>query len=113
MDLRHIKYFLAVADELHMGRAARRLGISQPPLTRQIRQIEDELQVQLFVRTPRGMELTQAGEVFRTEAANISMMVSAGIDRVQRVVHIVEFGLEMPRDRVGGRRLADAFGCGA
>lgn len=85
MDLRHIKYFLAIADELHMGRAARRLGISQPPLTRQIRQIEDELQVQLFVRTPRGLEQTQAGEVFRTEAANISMMVSAGIDRVQRV----------------------------
>ncbi len=85
MDLRHIKYFLAVADELHMGRAARRLGISQPPLTRQIRQIEEELQVQLFLRTPRGMELTQAGEVFRVEAANISMMVSAGIDRVQRV----------------------------
>ena len=84
MDLRHLKYFLAVAEELNIGRAATRLHISQPPLTRQIKALEDELGVQLFVRTAKGVELTQAGEMFKEEAANIRMLVEAGIDRVQR-----------------------------
>jgi DNA-binding transcriptional LysR family regulator len=84
MDLRHLKYFLAVAEELNIGRAAQRLHISQPPLTRQIKALEDELGVQLFVRTAKGVELTQAGEMFQEEASNIRMLVEAGIDRVQR-----------------------------
>jgi len=84
MDLRHLKYFLAVAEELNIGRAATRLHISQPPLTRQIKALEDELGVQLFVRTAKGVELTQAGEMFKEEASNIRMLVEAGIDRVQR-----------------------------
>ncbi len=84
MDLRHLKYFLAVAEELNIGRAAQRLHISQPPLTRQIKALEDELGVQLFVRTAKGVELTQAGEMFKEEASNIRMLVEAGIDRVQR-----------------------------
>ena len=85
MDLRHLRYFLAVAEELNIGRAAARLCISQPPLTRQIRALEDELGVSLFVRTAKGVELTQAGEMFRVEATNIRMMIEAGIDRTQRV----------------------------
>ena len=84
MDLRHLKYFLAVAEELNIGRAAQRLHISQPPLTRQIKALEDELGVQLFVRTAKGVELTQAGEMFKEEASHIRMLVEAGIDRVQR-----------------------------
>lgn len=84
MDLRHLKYFLAVAEELNIGRAAQRLHISQPPLTRQIKALEDELGVQLFLRTAKGVELTQAGEMFKEEASNIRMLVEAGIDRVQR-----------------------------
>lgn len=84
MDLRQLKYFLAVAEELNIGRAAQRLHISQPPLTRQIKSLEDELGVDLFVRTARGVELTQAGEVFKEEASNIRMLVEAAIDRVQR-----------------------------
>ncbi len=84
MDLRQLKYFLAVAEELNIGRAANRLHISQPPLTRQIKAIEDELGTQLFTRTPKGVELTQAGEMFKEEASNIRMLVEAAIDRVQR-----------------------------
>lgn len=84
MDLRHLKYFLAVAEELNIGRAAQRLHISQPPLTRQIKALEDELGVQLFLRTAKGVELTQAGEMFKEEATNIRMLVEAAIDRVQR-----------------------------
>lgn len=84
MDLRHLKYFLAVAEELNLNRAAARLHISQPPLTRQIRALEEELGVDLFVRTAKGVELTQAGEMFRDDAANIRMLLEAAIDRVQR-----------------------------
>jgi DNA-binding transcriptional LysR family regulator len=84
MDLRHLKYFLAVAEELNIGRAAARLHISQPPLTRQIKALEEELGVPLFIRTAKGVELTQAGEMFKEEASNIRMLVEAAIDRVQR-----------------------------
>lgn len=84
MDLRHLKYFLAVAEEGNIGRAAARLHISQPPLTRQIKALEEELGVELFQRTPKGMVLTQAGEIFQAEASNIRMLVEAAVDRVQR-----------------------------
>lgn len=84
MDLRQIKYFIAVAEELNIGRAALKLHISQPPLTRQIKQLEDELGVQLFLRTPRGVELTQAGEMFLVESRNIRSLVDAAVERTSR-----------------------------
>lgn len=84
MELRHLRYFIAVAEERNIGRAASRLHISQPPLTRQIQQLEEELGVQLFNRTPRGMELTPAGELLLDEARNINAVIEQATERTQR-----------------------------
>ena len=84
MDLRHLRSFIAVAEEGSIGRAAARLHISQPPLTRQIRQLEEDLGAQLFVRTARGVELTDAGQTLLAEARNILALTGLAAERTHR-----------------------------
>ena len=84
MDLRLLSYFLVVAEELHITRAAARLGIQQAPLSQQIKRFEQSLGAQLFRRRPRGVELTEAGVALRDEAASIFASIDRAVDTVSR-----------------------------
>ena len=77
MSLSQIRYFVAVAEEGNVGRAAQRLHVAQPPVSRQIRALEDEIGTPLFERTPRGMTLLPPGRVFLAHARE----VLAAVDR--------------------------------
>ena len=92
MELRHLRYFLTVAEELHFARAAEKLHMDQSPLSRAIKDLEDELGAKLFTRTTRNIRLTHAGKVF--------------LERVPRIFE----ALEQARD--GAKSAASGFhGC--
>jgi DNA-binding transcriptional LysR family regulator len=85
MELRHLRYFLAVAEEQNVTRAAARLHVSQPPLSRQIRDLEQELGVQLFKRTAKSIELTEAGKIFLTEARAVLLRTDEAVQTIRAV----------------------------
>ena len=91
MELRHLRYFIAVANELHFGRAAEKLHIAQPPLSHQIRQLETELGFELFTRTKRSVVLTPAGQVFLIEVNQI----------FQQLTQAIEIGRKTSRGELG------------
>lgn len=84
MELRHLRYFIAVAEEGHVTRAAERLGMQQPPLSLQIRAIEKELGVQLFRRKARGVELTDAGSALLAEARATLAQLERAVETTRR-----------------------------
>src|SRR5258708_10090230 len=85
MELRHLRYFVAVGEEQHYGRAARRLRVAQPALSRQIQDLEDEIGCQLFDRLPRGVKISAAGKSILEEARRALQHVTDATVRAQRV----------------------------
>ncbi len=87
MELRHLHYFIVVAEELHFGRDAERLHMAQQPLSQQIRQLEAELKVLLFHRTKRRIQLTEPGKVFLSEARQVLLKAAQAIEATRRAAN--------------------------
>jgi len=85
MELRHLRYFVAIGEEQHYGRAAKRLRVAQPALSRQIQGLEDELGFKLFDRLPRGVKISVAGKSFLEDARRLLQQVNEATMRARRV----------------------------
>lgn len=85
MELRHLRYFVAVGEEQHYGRGAQRLRVAQPALSRQIQDLEEEVGFKLFDRLSRGVKLSTAGKLFLEEARRILQQVDEATKRAKRV----------------------------
>ena len=113
IELRQLRYFVAVAEELHFGRAAERLHMSQSPLSRAIRELERDLGVVLFVRTTRRVELTAAGSVLLERARRALVEIDGAIAEVQRSLRLDETVLRLGYGPFGGdaaARVVEALG---
>ena len=111
VDLRSLGYFVAVAEELNVGRAAARLHMSQPPLSRAIQQLEGDLGVELFTRSSRGMTLTTAGDALLPEAREVLARVESLSSLVSQAAEVRTMTIGTLADSVdrAGRSLIDAF----
>ena len=87
MELRHIRYFLAVASEMNFTRAAQKLCIAQPPLSRQIQELEEELGVKLFERRPHALRLTEEGMIFKEYATQVINLVNKSTEDIRERNH--------------------------
>src|SRR6266481_6406308 len=85
MELRHLRYFVAVGEEQHYKRAAQRLRVAQPALSRQIQDLEEQIGFKLFDRLPRGVKLSAAGQFFREDARRILEQVNQATARAKHV----------------------------
>src|SRR5260221_6891995 len=85
MELRHLRYFVVVGEGQHYGRAARRLRVAQPALSRQIQDLEDEIGCQLFDRLPRGVKISAAGKAFLEDARRVPQQVKEATLPAKRV----------------------------
>ena len=87
MELRHLRYFVAAAEEQHFGRAAERLRIAQPALSRQIQDLENEIGFELFDRLPRGVKISAAGKSLLEDARSILKQADEAVRRAGKVAH--------------------------